>query len=78
MMGYYYGYGFAMFCAMLFIIALVIVGAILLYRSLASNNHGSYNNYKSDNAMQILNERYAKGEISDDEYKTKKEILRKS
>ncbi|MHB1483335.1 MAG: SHOCT domain-containing protein [Saccharofermentanales bacterium] len=53
---------------------LLILGAYLFYRMFdRGNTYSEYSN--KNNAMQILNERYAKGEISQDEYLTKKSDL---
>lgn len=41
-------------------------------------SHNRHNIINDDNSLNILNERYAKGEISDEEYKQKKEIIMKS
>lgn len=71
MMGY--GWGWLM---MIGVIALTILGIVALVRYL---QHSSRPNYQpaGNNALNILNERYAKGEITEEEYRSKKaEITR--
>ncbi len=80
MMGYYgygmMGYGMIMM-AVMGIIAVLVIVALVKYIQRSSRNHTS-SNLISNNALSILNERYAKGEISDEEYQKKKtEILRR-
>lgn len=77
--------GGAMLFGGLFFLALLVVGIIVVVRLLKSKHAGtisSYNNADNtfqnvDSAMRILNERYAKGEMPDEEYATKKAELRK-
>jgi putative membrane protein len=72
------GGGIAMFIGLV-LIALVVYW---LYTMAHKQNHSFYsasnNNTDSTNAMSILNERYARGEIGEDEYKRKKFELRNS
>ena len=55
---------------MLLFWALVIVGIVLLIKWLAAGHHGSENK-----ALDILKERYAKGEINKEEFEAKKKDL---
>ena len=74
MMGYGYGMmgGFGMIIPLL-LIGLIIYAAIRLSQS----NHQKYDNYRGgNNALEILNQRYANGEISEEEYARKKKMLR--
>lgn len=80
MMGYYgygmMGYGMLMM-AVMGIIAVLVIVALVKYIQRSSRGHTS-SNLNINNALSILNERYAKGEISDEEYQKKKtEILRR-
>ena len=60
---------------MLIPIILVVLVIYLLLRSNQDNNRSqSYENRPKD-ALDILNERYARGEISDEEYRHKKDNL---
>ena len=69
----------------LIVLALLIAGVVLLVRLLKPKHVGADHTYQNmgnfpqnlDSAMRILNERYAQGEISDEEYATKKIELRK-
>ncbi|MDF2883231.1 MAG: hypothetical protein K0R54_3788 [Clostridiaceae bacterium] len=75
MFGCGYGYGmlgwFGMIIPLIFI-ALVVYAAVRFSQS----NHRNYSNSRSGNdAMNILNERYANGEISEEEYSKKKKML---
>jgi putative membrane protein len=63
------------------ILALLIVGLVALFRrrpeSHSQGNDHAGQSADADSALRILNERYARGEISDEEYKTKKAEIRK-
>lgn len=78
MMGYY-GYGM-MGCGMIMMAVMIIIAilgivALIKYIQRSGNQTG---NQINSSALTILNERYAKGEISDEEYQRKKtEILRR-
>lgn len=74
MMGWSYGMmggWFGMFILLIFIA--VIVYAV--FRLSGDNHTSSGKNY--DNSLDILNERFARGEISEEEYKRKKEMIMK-
>lgn len=64
------GGGFVMMLVPLLLIGLVIYA---VYK-MAGNNSGMRN---IDNSMEILNERFVNGEISEDEYKKKKALISK-
>ncbi|WP_106450788.1 SHOCT domain-containing protein [Trichococcus alkaliphilus] len=76
----YYGYnmmgGWGIF---LMIILLVILIVIIVYAVMklvqGGSNAGTTSNGR-DEALEILNQRYAKGELSDEEYQQKKKILK--
>ena len=54
---------------------LLLIG-LVLYSSGAFNGlDGQLNTYKQANAMDLLDERYARGELSTDEYDTMKKNL---
>ncbi|GAX91635.1 hypothetical protein EFBL_3325 [Effusibacillus lacus] len=70
MMGW--GMGWISLLVQLFLIAGVIYFLVnLLKKDGYSNNRGSFHN-----AEMILSERYARGEISEEEYKRMREVLR--
>jgi len=52
---------------------LIIAGIVALIRWLTSQSHGTNNHAKS--ALEILQERYAKGEINKQEFEEKKKDL---
>lgn len=76
----YGGYGMSLIglvfacIIMLLILAAIILGVVLLVRYLRKSQNNPQMPY--NNALNILNERYAKGEISDEEYKKKKAELK--
>jgi putative membrane protein len=76
----WFGGGLMMFCG-LAIVALLVVGLVALFRRHpAGSNRGADSPghaADADSALRILNERYARGEINDEEYKTKKAEIRK-
>jgi putative membrane protein len=76
MMGYGFGYGGI--CMMLIPIVLVIIIVYAVYKLTGhSNNNGHYNNIGSNSALDILNERFVRGEITEEEYKQKKNMILK-
>lgn len=75
-MGYGYGmmgYGWGWFM-MIGIVVLTVLGIVALinYLQLSTKNVGRSNN----NALSILNERYARGEITEEEYNQKRSQLK--
>ncbi len=77
MMGYGYGmmgYGWGWFM-MIGVVVLTVLGIVTLinYLQLSSKTNERSNN----NALNILNERYASGEITEEEYNQKKSQLKK-
>ncbi|SFC44911.1 putative membrane protein [Alkalibacterium subtropicum] len=75
-----FGGGFSMMLGGLFWIVLIIVFLYLLFRKVSEDNtrHNTHHNTISRNhsALDILDEEYAKGNISEDEYMRKKNHLR--
>ncbi|MDK2800899.1 MAG: putative rane protein [Clostridiales bacterium] len=80
MIGYGYGCGIlgAGWIGMLvpiILIGIIIYAVIKLAHSNKSHYEGNYTD--TDHAMAILNQRFANGEISEEEYTRKKETLRR-
>ena len=81
MMGYgNYGYGMMSYgwgwIMMIGVFVIVVLGIVALFRYL-QNSSKSSSQTSAGNALGILNERYARGELSDEEYlKKKAEIQR--
>lgn len=70
------GFGGILFLLMLIFWVLVIVGLILLIRLLLQKTSTKMKNIDSStNALAILNERYAKGEIEKEEFEEMKQDL---
>ena len=67
--------GILMFMVMLFFLVLVVFGFIALMKN--TRSHHMHDTPQEDNAMKILNERYAMGEVSDEEYNKRKIELKK-
>lgn len=74
-----FGGGLFMMFGGLLLIGLLIYGIVLLTGKKNSSQTGAHAAPTQDigNAMNILNERYARGEIDEDEYARKKAELRK-
>ena len=88
-MMYGYGYGFehgyefmrgGMICMMIF--GLVMIGTVVYFALKGSHNHNqsksfAYNNNNSgsDRALEILNEKFANGEIGEEEYSSKRKLI---
>jgi putative membrane protein len=72
------GYGYGMLGGFGMIIPLILIGLVVYAAvNFSQNNHKNYNNSRSENdALDILNRRYANGEISEEEYMKKKKMLR--
>ena len=63
----------------LFWLALVVLGIYLLVNFVDGNKHPTKNKQdkKQNSSLNILQDRFAKGEITEAEYKHKKNILKK-
>ncbi|HAV11500.1 MAG TPA: electron transporter RnfE [Candidatus Moranbacteria bacterium] len=81
MMGNYFGgfgFGFGWIFMLLFW-GLIIWGVFALVRGAGGHGCCGHNRgeHKNDNALEILKERYAKGEISKEEFEEKMSVLKK-
>ena len=81
MMGFGYGnrYGYNMMGGQFgfMIICLIIMGIVIfvIYKLLKNNNISDIGD--RDKSLDILNERFARGEINEDEYNQRKNVLSK-
>lgn len=66
--------GFAMMFSMLLFWALIIAGIVYAVRAL-SGNGAPLNQGRENSALDILKERYARGEIDSEEYRSKRQQL---
>jgi putative membrane protein len=75
-MGWGTGWGIAMMVAMLLFLALVIVGAVWLIRYLIRESEGSRPEHRAQaSAVEVLERRFAEGEIDIDEYRERRSVL---
>ncbi|SHI01847.1 putative membrane protein [Sporobacter termitidis DSM 10068] len=75
--GRYISYGWQALVCLAFLI-LIVLGIIALVRYIRFTGHGHKIEMPTVNpALQILQERYARGELSDEEYRVKKAELLK-
>jgi putative membrane protein len=74
MMGW--GYGIMGWFGMMLILLAIIGAVIYAVIKLSSGNYRG-SERRHDNSLEILNERFAKGEISEEEYRRTKEMIMK-
>lgn len=67
------GWGAMMVLGWLFMVAVVAAVAFLAYRAMTLSGHGSGG--RGDDALRLLDERYARGEIDHDEYEARRRTL---
>lgn len=60
----------------IFRILIIAIGIYFVIKYLNKNNNGSDMFRRKDTAIDILNERYVKGEIDEEEYKKVKNMLK--
>lgn len=79
MMHYWFGGGMGGWFWLLVLLFVVIVGLLvyLLLRSPQNRYSSGSSGRTTDEALRILNERFARGEISEEEYLRRKELLEK-
>ena len=66
-----------MIIGVIIFVAAIIVLILLLLKPRNTNNYKDNYRESQDSSMRILDERFAKGEIDEEEYKKRKEILKK-
>lgn len=75
----YYGYnmmsGWGIIMMITWVLLIVVIVYVLMKLVQGSNNTDKSQNSR-DEALEILKQRYAKGELSDEEYQQKKKILK--
>jgi len=70
-----YGNGFiVIFFVIMIPVLLIVLGAILVIK-IIQNNDRNNSGQRYNQALDILNQRYARGEITEDEYKQIKRTL---
>lgn len=67
-----------MIIGVIIFVAAIIVLIVLLLKPRNTNNYRDNYRESQDSSMRILDERFAKGEIDEEEYKKRKELLKKS
>ncbi|MBL4931778.1 SHOCT domain-containing protein [Clostridium paridis] len=72
-----YGYGGAGFLMMIPMVIILLLVIYFVYKAINKKDISLAANRTSSNAIDILNERFAKGEISEEEYRARKEQLLK-
>lgn len=79
-----YGYGYGIigsFISFIFLILLLVVAYFILKKIFTNNNFTFKNNIirrEDEDILKILNEKLVKGEISEEEYIRKKELILKN
>lgn len=68
------GYGFGAM-GLFGLIPLVLIG-LIIYAVVKLTQRDNYNNRGEHDALDMLNQRFANGEISEEEYTRKKKLLR--
>jgi len=78
MYGIGYGAGFGGFMVFgLFLLLIVVIIAVYFIVHQFTKSNSKNGSGSSDNALEILHERYARGEIDEEEYNRKKAELRR-
>ncbi len=67
-------WGFGMMFLFLLFLGLIVVGAVFLIRSSTDGGRGGHR-AESNRALDILDERFARGEIDQKEYEERRRIL---
>lgn len=76
MMGRGFGYGYGSFgCGMVPILLIILFVGIIFYFIIKNQRRGLAKINHSSQALTILNERFAKGEITQEEYEKIKKVI---
>jgi putative membrane protein len=73
--GYGYGHGFIGTILLAIVVAAVVIGIIVLIRGTSAGHRPHGGGTSTDEAMDILRSRYAKGEIDKEEFEERKKAL---
>ena len=73
-----YGYNMMGSWFGIMIICIIIIGIVVFLISRQFSNNDIKDIRARDNSLEVLNERFARGEINEDEYNNKKNILIKN
>lgn len=73
-----WGWGFGWVLPLLFMVLMIGACAFLMSRMMFGHRHGHFGGDANASALRILSERFAKGEISKEEFEEKKSILARS
>ncbi|MFT8315746.1 MAG: SHOCT domain-containing protein [Clostridium sp.] len=71
----YYGFGYGGMFMMLVPIILIAIIVYAIIKLKDHPSHGDYYNNSDNRALDILNERYARGEITEEEYNQNKNTI---
>ena len=77
MMGYRYGYNMMGGWFGVMIIPIILIGVVIFLFFRKGQNNTTNDMVGRDNSLDILNERFARGEINEDEYNQRKNVLSK-
>lgn len=66
------GWSFWWMCPLMMLVMIGMIAVIILSR----RHGGAFIGHRHDGALQILNERFARGEIPHEEYEAKKAVIR--
>jgi putative membrane protein len=75
MMGWGMGFGIFGLLFMLLFWVILILAAVWLVRALFGNGRPRYSNHEPQSAREILDQRYARGEITREQYEMMKKDL---
>ena len=76
MMGYNYGYGMNWFGMVIPFLLIALIIYVVFKFAQGSNINNSTKKSLGNDAIDILNQRFANGEISEEEYMKKKKMIR--
>ena len=77
MIGYGYGNNMMGGWFVVMFISIIIIGVVVFLFYRKGQNNNTSDTGARDNSLDILNERFARGEINEDEYNQRKNVLSK-